>query len=188
MIKKRPLTICSQLILSILDDYKTMTRRVVKHQIKHCRLSGSSEPEDVMFVGKNLMPIAREYWKDYCPYGVKGDRLWVRETWRISGMKEVVYKASSEDDERNFQRISCWESPVTMPRWASRISLEITDIRVERLGDISEEDCRREGVTLIKDCRYRHDFMLIWNSLAKPGEKFKDNPWVWVVSFRRLVS
>ena len=88
-----------------------------------------------------------------------------------------------------------WRPSIHMPRWASRITLEITDIRCQRLQDISEEDCWSEGIEEIRYAGDEHgnlrggvleDYRALWDSIANPGAKWRDNPWVWAISFKRV--
>ena len=161
-----------------------------------------------------------------CPYGKPGDRLWVRETWTMAGGPDGTYDAAPNDgrpcwpddlpvQHRAFYRATepgvdveefGWTPSIHMPRWASRISLEITDIRVERVQDISDHgpqnDCTAEGVfhaglyvpTMVErkgegfsSCE-KMMFRNLWDSIngQKPGRAWADNPWVWVVSFKRV--
>lgn len=121
-----------------------------------------------------------------------GDRLWVRETFvdttgkpyaTISNKtykERIIYKA---DDIHYPIR---WTSPLFMPRWASRITLEITEVRVEHLNQITEEDAKREGLDF-DNIHSVNAFLLVWNKLnAKRGYGWETNPWVWVISFRRI--
>jgi hypothetical protein len=148
-----------------------------------------------------------------CKYDI-GDRLWVRETWMLFGLVNdqhafIHYKASQERNggERVVQRPTdkplypslIWRPPIFMPRWASRIDLEITGVRVARLQDISEEDAKAEGALelftipnpqiLYPDVTgYRRGFLFLWNALnAKRGFGWKENPWVWVREFPKFV-
>lgn len=149
-----------------------------------------------------------------CPYGQVGDRLWVRESWASLGFHEdnvpihvlkdnngiehdVVYSAECPDFEwldengsceynKNGTQASHWKSPMFMPRWASRITLEITAIRVERLQDITEDDAIKEGFhNYGTEVDTLDAFCEAWQSLnAKRGYPWESNPWVWVVSFK----
>lgn len=129
-----------------------------------------------------------------CPYGEKGDRLWVRETYREIGQKGFVfYKADQSPTQQGP-----WRSPIYMPRWASRITLEITDVRVERIQEISEEDAKAEGdqnpfegLTHVDGTPIQSSAILrfksLWNVLnAKRGFSFESNPFCWVLEFRRI--
>lgn len=202
--KERHIDICTQLIPATLDGSKTQTRRVVK-------LQGSGiedwyhRPDGLWQAlhlpkGKGVgicAPIK-------CPYGKVGDRLWVRETFHIDSPsidmpieKEIAiinYKADSNKEALKNCNLK-WKSPIHMPRWASRITLEITDIRVERLQEIPHKDIEAEGFYM--DSRERvnlpgrpqiafNQFKKLWNSLAKKGFKWEDNRWVWVIGFRRV--
>lgn len=158
-------------------------------------------------------------WAERCPYGVIGDKLWCRETWRAVELKDgtdgIRFAADHSfqriestalaaerwvvayDNGRHFDR---WRPSIFMPRWASRITLDITNVRVERLQDISEEDAKAEGVEPVVTLRkvypsklaadvehrsYREGFADLWRSI-NGAESWDANPWVWVVEFRRL--
>ncbi|QVN09496.1 hypothetical protein JYG35_12750 [Pseudomonas rhodesiae] len=155
-----------------------------------------------------------------CPYGKPGDRLWVRETWYCnhSEVQKGPYLQPAdmqdlgqarEDGDLVFaadglspyeQEQPTWRPSIHMPRWASRILLEITDVRVERLQDITEEQAKAEGVRLYTDhaelgdwwhvegietysADPRKSFELLWSSV---GGDWQANPWVWVVEFKRV--
>lgn len=137
-------------------------------------------------------------WK--CPYGIPGDRLWVRETWAQDSARIIHFQADGAErppDEylTNGTPIQTkWQSPIFMPRWASRITLEITDIRAEKLQKITYEDILAEGWdvktslpitngTAGEDARawYRE----LWDSLNGKKYLWASNPWVWVIKFKR---
>lgn len=154
----------------------------------------------------------------HCPYGVPGDRLWVQETCRpfgFAGNMLIEYKARSgnlllkthwdEERKEHYQTqqewtwyhkymISGWCRSSHMPRWASRINLEVANIRVERVSDISIEDAKAEGVTPVgvkgDSRRWRGGFRDLWDSSinAKRGFSWSSNPWVWVVEFKRIIN
>lgn len=192
-LKEQPILFSGEMIRAILRGRKTQTRRVIKPQPK-------SQPYPYQF------PSGEWAWKSntphqfglttghFCPYGQPGDRLWVRETWyRQFGGSEIVYRADGE------QGIHKWDSPLFMPRKSSRITLEIIGVRIERVQDISEDDCDKEifggdfphnvipdygfhGGMSIQEC-----FAVIWDSLnAKRGYGWDVNPWVWVIEFKRI--
>lgn len=139
--------------------------------------------------------------RKFCPYGLIGDRLWVKETFRPQdGMTtycqhqdEIEYRA---DGDRPKEPTDChWKPSIFMPRWASRITLEITGVRVERLNEISEEDAIAEGVEPLShgfknylgadlQCGdARMSYMSLWESINGAGSWAK-NPWVWCISFQ----
>lgn len=133
-----------------------------------------------------------------CPYGQPGDRLWVRETWALH-----VHAMSADRDEDgpfvyaadgqralSMRLSSKWTPSIHMPRWASRITLEVTGVRVERLQDISEADAQAEGCAFPlayegPDPPYRTAYARLWESINGAGS-WDANPWVWVVEFKRV--
>lgn len=153
-----------------------------------------------------------------CPYGQPGDRLWVRETWKTEfvydddiGVKfrGVRYLAPGTLGEscgecrvvnghpkfdlqawERYHRNNKWRPSIHMPRWASRITLEVTDVRVERVQSISPADCKAEGIKKGFTDVSSHlidNFHKLWDSInAKRGFDWKSNPWVWCVSFKLL--
>ncbi|WP_121308766.1 hypothetical protein [Paraburkholderia sp. BL17N1] len=150
-----------------------------------------------------------------CPHGQPGDRLWVRETWSNDFAAHYPYDRvwyAADDDRTHEIEVRDgvrgiyspesdehvpfrWHPSIHMPRWASRITLEVTGVRVERLQDISEADAEAEGVHA-GSWEYdngegtetaRESFQCLWDSLnAARGYGWDANPWVWVVKFRRL--
>jgi len=147
-------------------------------------------------------------WCDYtkeqflakCPFGAAGDRLWVRESfyehghWQGGGYdpedsyfvsdKQVLYPADGIQRPAERKREDFWRSrpSIHMPRWASRITLEITGVRVERLQGISAEDAAAEGIT---GRAKMHDFGVLWSSIYG-DDSWQANPWVWVIEFKRV--
>ncbi|MAG64631.1 MAG: hypothetical protein CMK74_01975 [Pseudomonadales bacterium] len=218
MIKERPILFSGAMVRAILDGRKTVTRRVVKPQpANDWRFTGgygritSKHPhkdkfgvfirrgEHTDFTEVDIIP---------CPYGQPGDHLWVRETCFINGPSkgsEVIYKADPLPNWEGEETDIRWRPSIHMPRWASRIQLEITAVRVERLQEISEEQAQAEGIerdgkmpTLWKRGPLHGDqnlvhvtnfpklaFRSIWEAINGP-ESWGANPWVWVVEFHRI--
>jgi hypothetical protein len=121
-----------------------------------------------------------------CKYGKSGDRLWVRETWQEVSWPPTgprfVYKA---DGDASPDR---WRPSIHMPRWASRITLEVESVRVERLQECSEADAKAEGCSPLGDDTsqaYRLGYMHLWGQINGPGS-WEANPWVWVITFKRI--
>jgi hypothetical protein len=216
MMKERPILFSGAMVRALLSEEcpKTQTRRVVKPQ-------PPAEAKDVFtfhhpdprthfygFDGEALMD-----WAQPCPYGETGDRLYVRETWQHSNHPlgpydsdcDVFYRADYFDDplgpdlERSKDGIRRqWRPSIHMPRTASRILLDITGVRVERLKQISLDDCWAEGIDP-EGADYnegenyanagspvppeRWAFSALWNST---GGDWEANPWVWVVEFKRI--
>ncbi len=214
---EKPILFSATMIRAILDGRKSQTRRVMKPQP-----DAVHDGEPYWFIGgyRTRMDANNPL---VCPYGFPGSRLWVRETCRAeelpSGLDSpetlgVRYLAddcfipigNTPDagdawlDLRYYGKRASPVAPVKtvpaihMPRWASRITLEITGIRMERLQDISESDALAEGWSRRDDLTSddevhreaaREWFMDIWESINGPGS-WCANPWVWVVEFRRI--
>lgn len=205
--KERPILFNGEMVRAVLDLLKTNTRRVIKREL----------PDDFADWSEEAKREAL-YWK--CPYGVPGDRLWVRETHAIcqavghvrrqrgsasyefsDGFAE--YKADGHetiDDLKShiklmgesvdevFVKDDRWRPSIHMPRWASRITLEVTDVRVERVKEISPAACISEGIKWqMGPDSTKLAFMELWDSInAKRGYGWKTNPWVWVVEFKKI--
>jgi len=175
-----PILFSGEMVRAILDGRKTQTRRVVK-------LPVSEIGKMVKYRGDWVLPC------EWSPYGKSGDRLWVRETWWQWGgtEKRISYRA---DTLPSFAPNGGFRPSIFMPRWASRITLEVVDVRVERLQDISEDDAKAEGVMASGGWNaddteycvgYRTAFSRLWDSInAKRGYSWATNPWVWAVEFK----
>ncbi|EMN3557945.1 hypothetical protein [Escherichia coli] len=186
-VKERGMIFNDEMVRAILGGNKTQTRRIVEEK----------------FYGR---AVAAELLAKHCPYGQPGDRIWVRETYRVHGkatdVATLVYRASvrnswTEQTHRvpvevcNKPVSEKWTPSIHMPRWASRILLEITDVRVERLRDMSEADAKAEGASpaMYKitppEAVYRVGFGDIWRGIYGQ-ENWLSNPWVWVIEFKRI--
>jgi hypothetical protein len=190
--KERPILFSGEMVRAILDDRKTMTRRVIKDvpgiTTDVLKSSISWEWKFAFCPIPSVASVLSEWIK--CPYGSPGDRLWVRETWQNNPYGGIVYRAGSgivNCDGRG------WRPSIFMPRWASRITLEITDVRVERLQEINSvrhDDVLKEGWPFefdSKDENPAEAFRRLWDSInSKRGYPWASDPWVWVVEFRRV--
>ena len=206
---ERPILFNDAMVRAILDGRKTQTRRVVKPQP-----SDASKWVAVDHFGNGeFVPVLPCHGRPHgihapaaisCPYGQTGDRLWVRESFMPAPLEvvpetpeptrwDIIYAADGGQSVKlapagynptlyNHER---WTPSIHMPRWASRITLEITGVRVERLRDISSADCWAEGIQHSPDVDPYHEFADLWSSVYG-AESWAANPWVWVVEFRRL--
>lgn len=179
------------MVRAILEGRKTHTRRIVKPQpppsFKIARRSRTSEGnEGVIFTkhgGDFVGQLGQTAW---CRHGNPGDHLWVREKWAAHTWPPTgpAYQYAADDQYPVPER---WKPSIHMPRAASRITLEVVNVRVERLHDISEEDAKAEGVTLKGTSRYegeaRDAFEALWCSI-NGDDSWKANPWVWVIGFK----
>lgn len=225
---EKPILFSAPMIRAILEGRKTQTRRIIKPSWARCLDPDEDDDRESIRVG--------------CPYGQRGDRLWVRETFYCDNFTANDFAAArvghvtprtdaeiiAEWQESLYYRAdtasgigSCcelipecmcaeyktasgrtrspWKPGIHMPRWASRITLEVTGVRVERLHDISEEDAKAEGVTFGEVADYtingepgraaifnaRDAFAYLWAGI-NGADSWKANPWVWCVSFRRV--
>ncbi|HCD6487421.1 TPA: hypothetical protein ACQ3CW_003516 [Klebsiella pneumoniae] len=198
----------AEMVRAILDGRKTQTRRPIKW--KQTRFTEIGEREDgSKWPWSEDAEHAFDFWHP-CPFGSVGDRIWVRETFQgplfdfdlmdsyckdstpFEKSEFCVYKADGvpapefydADDELHC----CWRPSIHMPRWASRILLEITGVRVERLKSISDRDALREGCSTADmksgDC-VADVFARLWASIYG-DESWNSNPWVWVIEFKRI--
>lgn len=215
---EHPILFSTEMVKAILDGRKTQTRRVIKPQpdaawmewiIKNNEtneVESDENPDGVVpMVGTKVI---------HCPYGQAGDRLWVRETWNAmcfdgddglykwydeikpadrGKVTDVVYKANRNPEDEPYP----WIPSIFMPRWASRITLEVVNVRVERVQDITNEDAKAEGLKPIRAMKahhfttgetfdsYRIPFESLWYSIngKRPGCSWDDNPFVWCVTF-----
>jgi len=201
--KERPILFNTAMVKAILEGRKTQTRRIVKPQPEPYPGGGHwwrcDYVQSMVRVEQELQnpcELYEGFIDDVNPFGKKGDRLWVRETFgmkirNIGGtpQESYVYKADKPNE------IACydcngvgypvrWKPSIHMPRSAARILLEITNIRIERLQDISESDCLKEGVgsAILRDCK-KPKFMQLWESI-NGSDSWAANPWVWVVEFK----
>ena len=219
--KERPILFSAPMVRAILGGAKTMTRRVVKPQPDWVNENAGCG----IATGGGIMPSPRNDWLHWrgsrllrpdprCRYGLPGDRRWVRETFAIvprtayarsDGVQQTlrpdddhdaaIYRAGWDRSNGGFR----WRPSIHMPRWASRILLEIADVRVERLQDISDGDAQAEGIEYserfagycigMAEHYHSHDprlsYASLWESINGP-DSWAANSWVWVVTFRRV--
>ncbi|MCE0212627.1 hypothetical protein LVU51_17595 [Klebsiella pneumoniae] len=206
--KERGMIFNGEMVRAILDGRKTQTRRPIKW--KQTRFTEIGEREDgSKWPWSEDAEHACDFWHP-CPFGSVGDRIWVRETFQgplfdydlmdnyckdptpFKKPEFCVYKADGvpapefydADDELHC----CWRPSIHMPRWASRILLEITNVRVERLKNISDRDAICEGCSTADmksgDC-VADVFARLWASIYG-SDSWNANPWVWVIEFKRV--
>jgi hypothetical protein len=221
VLKERPIIFSGDMVRAILEGRKTQTRRVVKGY----RIERPTPPKDAFFFDWYRIPSNK--WcgthtisgqgvaTTLCPYGVPGDLLWVKESLRGDGEpggRRVGIVRYAADGwmviDEGSDVIWEWKRPTLAarfcPRWASRITLKLTDVRVERVQDISEDDAKAEGVeSFIYDgagvwrdyelgqdtwqTTARGSFVGLWDSLnAKRGYSWESNPWVWALTFVKV--
>ena len=204
--KERPILFSGEMVRAILEGRKTQTRRIPNRQpldwctrFEPAPFEGAGKPGKWLQMTEDAFSI-RGWCK--CAYGQPGDRLWVRETWAHDDMNckdvhcgnidHVWYRALENPIVADsFAGDAHWRPSIFMPRWASWITLEIVNIRVERLQEISESNAEAEGVDFIPSAPaaldHRTAFAGLWNKInAKRGYSWESNPWVWAIEFKRV--
>lgn len=191
IVAERPILFSAPMVRAILSNAKTQTRRVVKDTGLYAIDAAIHGPETA---ARELLALATR-----CPYGQPGQKLWVRETWRErvpdQDGRTLDYRADHTSED------PCdvpWRPSIHMPRAASRITLEVTGVRVERLRDISEADAIAEGIERSGECNWRdygdphndftsarRSYRSLWDQINGDGA-WAANPWVWVVEFKRV--
>lgn len=195
-----------EMVRAILDGRKTQTRRIMKIQPSdgfnpthngydldlnaHWYTPGVVDKNGYLQPAKkDVFGVADENEGYACPFGAVGDRIWVRETFcavsdheEPAGCSALLYAA---DGNGPYGK---WTPSIHMPRWASRLTLEITGVRVERLRDLSEDDAKSEGITppyggVLPGWQYRINFRDLWMSIYG-ADNWEANPWVWVIEFK----
>jgi hypothetical protein len=196
--KQRPILFNTEMVQAILAGRKTQTRRVVKFR--------DHQPTTELHFLPSAYPhfqfqSGNRHWQAECPYGKKGDVLWVRETclWvmldhahdLLEGSRDRnqwVYKTDVGEDWIEYAKEKYgykWKPSIHMPKDAARIWLRIKDVRVERLQDISDEDIRAEGAAEFGCTTHRLNWQTLWESV-NGSNSWKDNPFVWVIEFERI--
>ncbi|EBS4934416.1 hypothetical protein BZV78_16295 [Salmonella enterica subsp. enterica serovar Goverdhan] len=226
--KERGMIFNGEMVRAILDGRKTQTRRIMAIQPEHSELglrrvidSKNGRDNGKYFWSQSDACGLKMRSKVFgCPYGEVSDRIWVRETFQgplfdfdqmdayckdstpFEKAQFCVYKADGKSAPEFFDADDnlhcCWRPSIHMPRWASRILLEITDVRVERLNAISQEDAQAEGMELTgwrptysdpdsggEVCTPYDNFAQLWSSIYGE-ESWQGNPWVWVIEFKRI--
>jgi hypothetical protein len=212
-VKQIPILLNVEMVRAILDGRKTQTRRTLKVQppTDGHQLLNVMDSTDRRQIGKSHWAVLNakktlviEGHKRFfsCPYGKPGDQLWVREAHAFVPQTAYrcstgIYQQLNPNDNyeacvyrENFDRSRSfsWRPSIHMPRWASRITLEITSVRVQRLQDISEDDSMAEGIPFEGDQPSpRDNFSALWESIIGTGS-WDANPWVWVIEFKRVDS
>lgn len=197
---EKPIIFNAEMVRAILAGRKTQTRRILRSQ----------PPSNITRLGKGITgytvgfdKFEDEVFNIYCPYQI-GYRLWVRETWAEIKKGVIVYKA-----DFNKEVEWRWKPSIHMFKKYTRLWLEITDVRVERLQDITAENCLEEGIDtesesyqiannietmnssyesdLVENCAEKTEFKRLWDSInEKRGYGWKVNPWVWTVEFKKI--
>lgn len=234
--RERPILLNAEMVRAVLDGRKTQTRRMLTP--RHLKMidAAASIGECYPLESGHKHENSQSYYRECCPFGAVGDRLWVRETWQgplvgyddaysmfkdptpFQKVENCVYRADGgpcpEFTDADDELKQGWRPSIHMPRWASRITLEITGVRVERLNNISEADAIDEGLAEIsKDGRiYKYGvpdregypgtddygwpwhewerypisaYCKLWKSIYGE-ESWQANPWVWVSEFKRV--
>jgi len=193
IMKERPILMSVDNVKAILEGRKTQTRRVLKPQPRR------HWDRFCLDITWGFRVYTLQELSLLCPYGQVGDKLWVRETWatehrldtltvsELGHASEIPLFYKADSPIQTILVIGKWRPSVFMPRWASRITLEITAIRVERLQEITRNDIKAEGLgmpTLPNSHLPYLEFRDLWDSInALLGYGWETNPWVWVIVF-----
>ena len=203
-ITERGMILNGEMVRALLDGRKTQTRRIIKDcTVGRDQISKFIQIEK-KFIGCYPEDVP-ELIRECCPYGIPGDRIWVREAFRVhsraTDVATLVYKASERNswtEQTHRVPVAVCNKPATpekwtpslhMPRWASRILLEITNVRVERLQSITLGDICKEVGCGLYDFRPATYGFQVWEELWKSiygAENWLANPWVWVIEFKRV--
>ncbi|WYX00597.1 hypothetical protein WMR86_08045 [Proteus vulgaris] len=211
--KERGIIFNAEMVHAILDGRKTQTRRIVKNVMPDNGMWLKKPTKTRSGTTTHVLDAPKH---NLCPLGKAGDHLWVRETWmpdaprdgtwgdvefygckdsqlsmipeRFRKSEYCIHRASWDGDE-----LVGWTPSIHMPRWASRITLEIIDVRVERLNDISNDDAKSEGCWYgrgggvpDKALTPSDQFPTLWEEIYGDGS-WLNNPWVWVIEFKKVV-
>ncbi|MFP1727983.1 hypothetical protein ACLEDU_02370 [Lonsdalea quercina] len=186
--KERGMIFNGEMVRAILDGRKTQTRRIVSPEPELTARSGFAWKGSIYGSGSSFRETSENFAHVACPFGKVGDRIWVRETFGDAGVR-LVYRADSNDG--SACKVRRWTPSIHMPRQASRITMEITGVRVERLRDLTDEDAVAEGAPKLEHLPYnpqdhkkaRTWFRGVWSGIYGE-ESWSSNPWVWVVEFK----
>ncbi|EPI8650492.1 hypothetical protein ACTAX3_000176 [Yersinia enterocolitica] len=207
---EKPILFNSEMVNAILSGRKTMTRRIISEKTLHlfgvAASAGECHPIEL------CDQRSQSYYLDFCPLGKPGDQLWVRETFqgplfdyeqmesyledsaKFESHEYCVYKADGNTTPEFVDaddNLHCkWRPSIHMPRWASRINLLITGVRVERLNTISTGDAMAEGYPAEREATGGSLdawlwFRELWDGIY-PDNTFEVNPWCWVIEFERM--
>ena len=205
---ERPILFSGPMVRAILDGSKTQTRRVVKLPTDHTDWGiGLCFRGACQFNNGPSRHRSPESFSLDCPFGFPGDRLWVRETWgQMIRDGKIVYRANYPENTNSSRHVFSssnrgWRPSIHMPKKLARVWLEVVDVRVERLQEISEADAIAEASPPAwkcghPDCIYegeqgmhwgpRVGFAKLWDSLNAKRAPWDSNPWVWVIDFKRI--
>jgi hypothetical protein len=192
-VKERPILFSGPMVRAILAGRKTQTRRAIKPQFGKTWGHGVKRGDDAFSVHVDIMEPDGSWKWIRCPYGKPCDRLWGRETFATNHDNPCIDDAGtvyrSTDPDWGLMDGFRWKPSIFMPRALSRITLEITGVRAERLQDISPEDAIAEGITL-DDCKRNNCgsvscYRMLWESINGAGS-WSANPWVWCIEFKKV--
>ncbi|HHX9051963.1 TPA: hypothetical protein ACVQPK_004522 [Yersinia enterocolitica] len=191
-VKEKGILFNAEMVQAILSGRKTMTRRIISEKTLHlfgvAACAGECHPLELRD------DRSQSYYLDFCPLGKPGDQLWVREAFAAGLCTEstLAYRATHkpEDLEEGWGETIKWTPSIHMPRWASRINLLITGVRVEWLNTISTGDAMAEGYPVEREATGGSLdawlwFRELWDGIY-PDNTFEVNPWCWVIEFERM--
>lgn len=194
----KPILFNAEMVRAILEGRKTVTRRILKFP-NYIKQSENNPELYTLYTEGDC--YENQHMEELTPYlkqpFKKGDILYVRETWNgmRTGNEKLGFKTTYwyKADDKADNPDDKWRPSIFMPKEAARIWLKVTDVRVERLNDITKEQAGREGVTWETDnsgLMRISQFIKLWNSTLKKSDYDKycwnANPWVWVIEFEKL--
>ena len=210
--RERPILLNGDMVRAVLNGSKTQTRRILTPRQLKMIDAAASVGECYPLESGQHHANSQSYYREWCPFGEVGDRLWVRETWmpdaprdgtwgdvefygckdsplsmipeRYRKPEHCIHRASWDGSE-----MVGWTPSIHMPRWASRITLEITGVRVEQLHSITLGDICKEFGCGLYDFRPATYGFQVWEELWRSiygEESWQANPWVWVIDFKRV--
>jgi hypothetical protein len=211
--KERPILFSAEMVRALLEGRKTQTRRALTRQFLDV-LPLTDKSGWIGLIERETAETQSKGEAFRCKFGVPGDELWVKETWRVSnrwdaikpsalpfsGGMTIMYAAGGSrahdanhvyvNDDSYPETLPTWAAKtrvsIHMPRAASRIQLRITEVRCERLQEISEADATAEGVEPAQCCHaHYHGYRLLWEKINGAGS-WEMNPFVWAISFERV--
>lgn len=183
----RPILFNGEMVRAILEGRKTVTRRIIKQDKINAVVNSPVRKENPKIPDSNFINCLVD-----APYQ-RGDILYVRETWNGDWCDHYIYRADGGSAKTaGYNQEPKWRPSIHMPKKAARIWMKVTDVRAERLHNLTNRDAKKEGITVETDnsgMAHKAAFMRLWDSTIKKSDisryGWNANPWVWVIEFER---